>query len=262
MATPRRITRSMVEEARIEWAASGSISATCGLHRVTGPALSRELLKDSAWVNDSGFTPVRSISGFDKVCRCGKRAMPRKTTCGDVACLRATSPREERCCGTCGAVFEVRNSSTKQFCSSACGAGVFSVVRWCSICKKSFERNGARATCSDDCKSKATSPLRKGERRRATERRAGYRGKNKQKVLDLLIASDPACAVCGLAGGLAQGDGSGELVLDHCHKSKLPRALLCRNCNAALGLMKEDSNLIVKLAEYALWWNVRMPESS
>jgi len=39
--------------------------------------------------------------------------------------------------------------------------------------------------------------------------------------------------------------------VDHCHVTGVVRGILCSNCNLALGLMKEDPELIHKLAAYA-----------
>jgi hypothetical protein len=42
-----------------------------------------------------------------------------------------------------------------------------------------------------------------------------------------------------------------SLHIDHCHKTKKVRGLLCQRCNQALGLMKDNGILLKKLAEYA-----------
>jgi hypothetical protein len=39
--------------------------------------------------------------------------------------------------------------------------------------------------------------------------------------------------------------------VDHCHNSGTVRGVLCTSCNMSLGLMKENPDLIMKLAEYA-----------
>lgn len=47
-------------------------------------------------------------------------------------------------------------------------------------------------------------------------------------------------------------DGSRKLMhIDHCHKTKKVRGILCRWCNNSLGLLKEDPKLIRALAVYA-----------
>lgn len=41
-----------------------------------------------------------------------------------------------------------------------------------------------------------------------------------------------------------------KLHVDHCHDTGRVRGLLCGPCNRALGLMKEDVDSIIRLAEY------------
>lgn len=41
-----------------------------------------------------------------------------------------------------------------------------------------------------------------------------------------------------------------ELGLDHCHRTGRYRAALCRNCNAAIGLLKEDPEILKRAIEY------------
>lgn len=55
------------------------------------------------------------------------------------------------------------------------------------------------------------------------------------------------CAICGeppIAGE--------NLAVDHCHKGGHVRGLLCRSCNSALGLMKDDARIANKAVEYLL----------
>jgi hypothetical protein len=40
------------------------------------------------------------------------------------------------------------------------------------------------------------------------------------------------------------------LVADHCHESNTPRRLLCDACNTALGLLRDDAELIRRAANY------------
>lgn len=57
----------------------------------------------------------------------------------------------------------------------------------------------------------------------------------------LFAAQSGACAVCKRVV---------ELFIDHCHTRGTIRELLCHNCNAALGLMREDPLAIAGLIEY------------
>lgn len=56
---------------------------------------------------------------------------------------------------------------------------------------------------------------------------------------------DGLCAACGLPPH------DGQLRIDHCHDTGRVRGLLCHQCNAALGLLKEDPARIEGLAAYA-----------
>ncbi len=53
------------------------------------------------------------------------------------------------------------------------------------------------------------------------------------------------CQVCGRANGRGKG-----VVVDHCHDTGQVRGFLCGNCNVAIGMTDNDSNLLRKLADY------------
>ena len=51
--------------------------------------------------------------------------------------------------------------------------------------------------------------------------------------------------------GCCDGCGRPEhLVVDHCHATKVVRGLLCYACNQALGVLRDDSATLRRLAEY------------
>jgi len=57
------------------------------------------------------------------------------------------------------------------------------------------------------------------------------------------------CAVCEKEHIEAEKK---RLVVDHCHNSEKIRELLCNNCNTALGLLKENVQVVEKLKDYII----------
>lgn len=52
-----------------------------------------------------------------------------------------------------------------------------------------------------------------------------------------------------------------KLVIDHCHKTKKFRGVLCNACNVAIGLMKDDPDRLRLAAEYLeKFQNGELPE--
>jgi hypothetical protein len=62
--------------------------------------------------------------------------------------------------------------------------------------------------------------------------------------LMMLEECDWSCEVCG------GSDDDKHLAVDHCHTTGEVRGLLCQNCNQALGKLKDNPDLIRRLAEY------------
>lgn len=59
----------------------------------------------------------------------------------------------------------------------------------------------------------------------------------------LLKKQKGKCAICGAKP-------KKRLCVDHCHRTKKVRGLLCRNCNAGIGLLKDDPKLLLKAVKY------------
>ena len=60
----------------------------------------------------------------------------------------------------------------------------------------------------------------------------------------LLVSQGGVCAICGSPpNGMA-------LAVDHNHETGEVRGLLCSNCNVAIGLMKDDPDLLQKAIDY------------
>lgn len=63
----------------------------------------------------------------------------------------------------------------------------------------------------------------------------------------LSAAQDDKCRLCG---NHASANRHGLLYVDHDHATGKVRALLCPNCNAAVGLFRDDASLMRAAANY------------
>jgi hypothetical protein len=63
----------------------------------------------------------------------------------------------------------------------------------------------------------------------------------------MLSAQGGVCAICR-----CEQKGKTHLCVDHCHRTGTIRGLLCHNCNRAIGLLKDDHDVIVRAARYLL----------
>ncbi len=104
--------------------------------------------------------------------------------------------------------------------------------RTCKMCLVEFEPpNLNKGYCSSACESRAKSCQR--------------RGLSLASFRDMWAAQSGCCAVCRK-----------ELVdarlthVDHCHKTRTPRGILCQNCNLAIGQARDDPKLLRALADY------------
>jgi hypothetical protein len=58
----------------------------------------------------------------------------------------------------------------------------------------------------------------------------------------LLLDQDGRCAICF--------DDESTLHVDHCHKTNKVRALLCGNCNRALGLVRDSPVILKRMVDF------------
>jgi hypothetical protein len=59
----------------------------------------------------------------------------------------------------------------------------------------------------------------------------------------MFVKQNGVCAICGKKPDL-------KLHVDHCHKTKKVRGLLCGNCNRGLGLFKDEVESLEKAIQY------------
>lgn len=115
--------------------------------------------------------------------------------------------------------------------------------------KRKDSKDGYRGDCRqcNDMKSKTWRKLNPDKRKiiyRRGELKRLY-GLTFEEYNSLLESQGFKCAMCG--GN--NPDGS-SLCVDHDHSSGLVRELLCKNCNVALGNLRDDPQLCIKAAEY------------
>lgn len=213
--------------------------------------------------DNHAFEALKRKSKEQRLCRCGKPARPKRATCSDECWekyqgvpkngVKRTKDIE---CVVCGKAFRSYGRAT---CSPECSEALReSRLRKCVVCGKPC--GTGRNTCSSECAKKRAPQTTIGVRSdsvRAKRRRHAkhaYKRPDKAEVIaSLMLKQAGRCAVCGSDGELL-GNGKRGLVLDHDHATGEPRAMLCTRCNAALGLMRESTDLIVRLGAYAQRW--------
>ena len=159
----------------------------------------------------------------------------------------ANNRRVETICIVCETVFSVWKSHAKngaKYCSRECTFegqhlnctkydNVGNVVeKKCSTCQSWFppsEYWSSKSTKSGLCRDCKICSLRHDQKRK-------YNMTDKE-----LEALPDYCEVCG---------SQENLHIDHCHKTGIVRGRLCQHCNRALGLLYDDSERIIKLAQY------------
>lgn len=72
-------------------------------------------------------------------------------------------------------------------------------------------------------------------------------GLTPEQFESMMKAQDGKCAICGSGG---HGNIRNRLCVDHCHKTKKVRGLLCRYCNIVLGVAKDNPKILKKAVAY------------
>jgi len=67
-----------------------------------------------------------------------------------------------------------------------------------------------------------------------------------EQFLDMYYTQKGCCAICGIN----ESELKYSLGVDHCHKTKKVRGLLCNKCNTALGYMNDDVEAVLNMAAY------------
>ncbi len=83
------------------------------------------------------------------------------------------------------------------------------------------------------------------ERHDDNHRRSKY-GLAPGEYARMLVAQDGKCAICGVT----EAGGKGTFHVDHCHRSKAVRGLLCHHCNLMLGHARDNVEVMESAIRY------------
>ena len=108
------------------------------------------------------------------------------------------------------------------------------------------KKNPEKATCSSKAwKAANKERVAKNQRRRALKR-LGWTLELFEKRLE---EQANCCACCGVSFEMTQPHA------DHNHTTMQPRSILCSTCNTGLGMFKENSLFLRKMADLIDFWN-------
>lgn len=117
-------------------------------------------------------------------------------------------------------------------------------VSQCKACYRKYERSW---------KDRNRNSINAGQRRRnkLDQSRKSYLkwayGITLQQYNKILIEQNHVCAICG-----EQNIRNHKLDIDHDHKTKRIRGLLCRKCNVIIGLAKDNPQHLLKIVQYLI----------
>lgn len=95
----------------------------------------------------------------------------------------------------------------------------------------------------------AKHPDRVRRRQRDHQLKRHY-GMSVEQFEELLAKQGHKCAVCERDNSKDDAVGKRRWHVDHCHKTKNVRGVLCPACNMALGLLKDDTRVLQKAISY------------
>lgn len=254
----RAVERQRIDAGKAERARVAAAARAAGQAEATVRGRMRRGLSLEQAVQPSARNLARRCSV------CGSPALPKRSTCSDACAQRKCGrPAPLVPCSQCGEPFKRKRWAICAGCVASWWTAHREASRVaCSVCSTLMPVGWKRATCGDECRHRAmvmridasSAVGLRSESKRASRRRQAatrYRGRDKAELVARLTAEQGGrCAVCG-SDGHALGDGRHGLVLDHCHRTGRPRAMLCGRCNAALGLLGEDPSRIRQMLAYA-----------
>ncbi len=153
------------------------------------------------------------------------------------------------------------------------------MIKICVECGKDFEAKGRALCCSKKCRKehrkeykkeyqkkyqnrpevierrKHNSPETKERQKKYNSspeikeknwKKSGIKNMTMERYNKLLKEQNSNCSICGI-NMLELGV---KLSVDHCHENGEVRGLLCRNCNAGLGIFKDNIDILASAISY------------
>lgn len=114
-------------------------------------------------------------------------------------------------------------------------------INKCISCCKLQQRQKHASLNKDEVASYKRGKYREAPHKRYAERIKRQYGLTMEQLEKLKQSQGNLCAIC---------HESGDLVVDHDHKTGVVRGLLHRNCNAALGLFKDSPDVLYSASVY------------
>lgn len=145
-------------------------------------------------------------------------------------------------CKECGLIFN-------PFCGGS---------KFCLDCTEKVKASRRKQHADYERARRAKDPIRQYKIKADWDLRTKY-GIDYDTYLEMEESQGKACAICG------DKDPNGRGVLrkfavDHCHTTGKVRGLLCAYCNTALGLFKENTDVMMLAIEYLKEHNERPSE--
>lgn len=117
----------------------------------------------------------------------------------------------------------------------------------CKETKPASDFYGPNALYCKQCRRKWNTKGKMAARNAALKQRFNI---TQEDYESMLLNQGGVCAICGQPP--KEGN---HLHVDHCHKTGVVRALLCRGCNVAIGSMREDPDVLRRAALYVEKYN-------
>jgi hypothetical protein len=117
----------------------------------------------------------------------------------------------------------------------------------CPKCKRAAYQRSWSSRNKDKIKNHNSQDSRKRAGRKTVCARYGI---TVEQFEELKRRQGGVCAICGQPETLVRQGGLCELTIDHDHETGQIRGLLCNNCNRAIGLLKDNTQVLRSAAAY------------